>query len=713
VIFYDLPPSPAALEQVRGRFDRLGRTGALSVVLLSDVPGAVPSADNHFRLFEKAAHGHTPPPAKADPIPQAAAKSMSNDLRIIEDYLPVQEIGVAASAEPRMKGHLSTLHLWRARRPLVACRAAVFGALVPESRFSPSSAAAGEVDDSSREASGKFLADLCKYPGSPTVIAEARRIILESHAERLTRETGEPVSAGNIGRGGAPRPRVLDLFAGGGSIPLEALRLGCEAHAVELNPVAHLIELCTLDFPQRFGSQIADELEAWGRRVLDRTKSAVTDLYRRFPAPRNASGSGFKEFGPAEEDLPIVAYYWTRTLPCPNRNCRAIVPLYRQTWLRKKPSGYVALRPHVDPGIKKVRFEVVEGQSEASLEFDPGLGIENTSTVCPFCQGGIDAQYVRTYGDSQGFGQQLMCLIAVNPHASGKIYLAGDSLADGEEEKQVIAEERAAALEKELGGSSLDESILPTGNAGLATGKSYLYGIRTFRQMYTPRQRCVLLTMAREIQRSHQEMLDQKVDTSRAQAITTYLGMWLSRLTDRFNTLCRWNNAREVIQGVSDMKRFAMMWDYPEVNIFGGASGDAWGNLLYMTAYIRQEAGSGQPAVCSRGSATDLAYADGTFDAVITDPPYYDNESYSELSDASYVWLRPTLGFLYPEHFSTSLTPKKKQRPDTGLETNGKPRSRQWPARKPFSRSVRPKCLHASLGRNFKIHRLSSPVSGR
>jgi putative DNA methylase len=174
-----------------------------------------------------------------------------------------------------------------------------------------------------------------------------------------------------------------------------------------------------------------------------------------------------------------------RTAPCPKPGCGGTVPLYRQTWLRRKESGYVALKPEPDYEKRIVRFQVIEAGSEAALGFDPSEGSEASSTVCPFCKTALEGAYVRAYGDDKGFGQQLMCVIALNPAGTGKLYIADESLATGEAEREALAEERSRQLEQELGNSSLDEVILPTGNAGLDTGNSYLYGIRTFRQMFT------------------------------------------------------------------------------------------------------------------------------------------------------------------------------------------------------------------------------------
>src|SRR3990172_7633752 len=169
---------------------------------------------------------------------------MTDNKRLIEDYLPIEAISAEASREKSVrKGHISTLHLWWARRPLVACRAAVYGALVPASQFVPNGASDEKKKSLGRANAAKFVKNLCQYPGSPHVIKEAQEHILKAHANRLSAETGETITVDDIVAGRAPRPRVLDMFAGGGAIPLEALRLGCEAYAVELNPVAHIIEL--------------------------------------------------------------------------------------------------------------------------------------------------------------------------------------------------------------------------------------------------------------------------------------------------------------------------------------------------------------------------------------------------------------------------------------------------------------------------------------
>ena len=560
-----------------------------------------------------------------------------NDRRLIEDYLPVDWLSAEASGEPRTKGHISTLHLWRARRPLVACRAAIYSALVD---------APGSSEGRERQES--FLKELCRWGASANIVQQARRRISDDRDAT---------------------PRVLDCFAGGGAIPLEALRLGCDAYALDLNPVAFLILKATCEYPQRFGRSLSDDVRRWAERVADRTRIATAGFYPKIPLPDTlrTAMKAQPDFDGTEKELRTLApfvFLWARTVPCPNPQCGAVVPLYRQTWLRRKPSGYIALRPIPRPARKRVEFAVAEAASPAGLGFDPGEGMRVTATRCLCCGSAVSAGHVRGYGTEEGFGQQLLCVICVNPFGPGKLYFIDDSWVDEEDGRQRAAEERARVLERELGVVTMDAEIPPTGNAGLATGRSYLYGIERFRDAYTPRQRAVLLEWVRQIRIAHQEMLRADVETGRAEAVTVCLALWMSRLTDRCNGLARWDNTGEKVQSLTSMKRIAMTWDYPEVNVFAGSSGSWRSALDYVTAVIEREADAGRPATVLRGSATGLATAgleESSFDAVITDPPYYDNESYAELSDTFYVWLQPALQHVFPEHFASPLTPKRQE----------------------------------------------------
>jgi putative DNA methylase len=277
---------------------------------------------------------------------------MTTDRRLIEDFIPIREISVEAAREKSIrKGHISTLHLWWARRPLVAARAAVFASLVaaPESY-------------QKRTALAKFMTDLCRWEAGDATIQKARKLILEAHRLRLGLPESTPLSE-------VPPPKVLDMFAGGGAIPLEALRLGCETYAVDLNPVAHIIELCTLVYPQTYGKKLADEVERWGQWVIEQVREEIGDLYPPIKVGEVAaetseqmsllSGRKQRQLGLAQELTP-VAYLWTRTVKCPNPACGAQVPLVRQTWLCKKKNKSVALKVIPNHETKRVEFEAAD-----------------------------------------------------------------------------------------------------------------------------------------------------------------------------------------------------------------------------------------------------------------------------------------------------------------------------------------------------------------
>ncbi|RLA92684.1 MAG: DNA methylase, partial [Deltaproteobacteria bacterium] len=236
--------------------------------------------------------------------------------RLIEHALPLRELSAEAAREKAIRhGHISTLHVWWARRPLTVCRAAVFASLVP-------------ADDMDEEGFQKFVANLCKWEVSDNTPA-GRHLLDQARAMIRKHYPDGP-------------PKVLDSFAGGGSIPLEALRLGCEAHAIEYNPVAYLILKATIEYPQKYGRRLAEDVRKWGEWVLERAREELWEFY---PS------------GPRGET--VVAYIWSRTIRCPA--CGAEIPLFRQFWLARKPRKKVALFPVVED--EWVEFRVLSGET--------------------------------------------------------------------------------------------------------------------------------------------------------------------------------------------------------------------------------------------------------------------------------------------------------------------------------------------------------------
>ncbi|MDZ7413264.1 MAG: DUF1156 domain-containing protein [candidate division KSB1 bacterium] len=591
--------------------------------------------------------------------------------RLIEDYIPIREISAEASREKSIrKGHISTLHLWWARRPLTACRAAVFGALVP----------APKTPEERKELAAEMV-ELCRWKASDEVIERARQRILEAN-------------------GGVP-PKVLDMFAGGGSIPLEALRLGCEAYALELNPVAHLIELCTLVYPQQYGPELADEVKKWGQWVLKRVKAEIGDLYPQIPNPKSpipnpqsqisksAVQLGLEGVEQPERDLDVghgeltpVAYLWTRTVRCPNPACGATVPLVRQTWLCKKKRRYVALRLVPDRDEMRARFEVVESQAAtekqalAEFGFDPAGFSRRGNAACPLCGGTVGTAYVKAEGKAGRMGTQPMAVVCTRKGERGKVYLTpsplppfpspreerGRGVADRPEGRGEVWPDDAAIRARierlcaEIGLTVPDEPLPPYGTLGFRVQP---YGLTRWCDLFTPRQLLALLTFVKHVRAAHQEMLAQGMDAERARAVATYLGVWVDRVADYLSSLCVWAVTGEFIAHTFGRQALPMVWDFAEVEPLAGTSGSAQNALGWVTDVIPNCSVSESFATATRASATSLVFSERHFDVVITDPPYYDNVPYADLSDFFYIWLKRSVGHLYPEHFSAALTPKK------------------------------------------------------
>ena len=628
-----------------------------------------------------------------------------NDRRLIEDYLPIEAISAEASREKGVrKGHISTLHLWWARRPLVACRAAVYSALVGASQFVPNGASDARKKSLGRANAAKFVKSLCLYPGSPQAIREAQEHLMKAHAKRLTEElnvataqgrengwkeefqfTGDHVSVEDISEGRAPRPRVLDMFAGGGAIPLEALRLGCDAYAMDLNPVAYIIELCTLVYPQKYGQPdsrirgmtgprdsagatswggLASEIRYWGNWVLAKVQAEIGDLYPLIPDPdfegrRNEIQTDWLSRHNAAEIpsgyLMPVAYLWTRTVRCKNPACGTIVPLVRQTWLCKKQGRYAALKVIALKGQKRVRFEVAEGRTEKALGFDPQGFSKAGNATCPFCGAVAENEYVKAEGCAGRLGQQMMAIACSRPGEQGKVYLTADEVPKAVQDVVEI-QQRIKELCMSYGVSVPSEPLPEPGTLGFRIRP---YGFKTWGNLFNARQMLCLLSFTASVGSAAEEMRRIGLDPEASKAVSTYLAAIVDRLADFNSQLCVFNytGGRGVVHTFG-RHALPMVWDYAESNPFNPA-GASWISGIEDVPEGLGDANFQLLGNVYRGSATSLHFAEAYFDAVITDPPYYDNVPYADISDFFYVWLKRMLQQMYPEHFATELTPKR------------------------------------------------------
>ncbi len=549
--------------------------------------------------------------------------------RFIEVSFPVKEVSEISAKEKNIRhGHISTLHIWWARRPLASSRATSYAALIP----------APETPEE-WEKKRQFIIELSKWENSLNlpIIEKARKEILNTN-------------------NGIP-PRILDPFAGGGAIPLEALRLGCKAYAIEYNPVAVLILKCTLEYPQKYREKLIEDVRKWGQWVLNEAKKEIGRFY---PTDKKTTRD---LFGTAvEEEIPI-GYIWARTIPCQNPRCNAEIPLMRQLWLAKKEKKRVALYPYVDGNY--VKFKIVgDGYEEMPEGFDPSKGtISRAIATCPVCGSVIDDKTTRKLFQEGKAGQRMVAVVLYKPGVSGKRYrLATKRDLEVFNEAEKYLEKKRAKLMEEWGIDPVpDEELPPKETLGFRVQR---YGMLKWDDLFNSRQKLTLITFTEKVRKAYDKMISEGYDEEYAKAVVSYLGLIPSRMADTNSTICHWDGTWEKVSTTFARQALPMNWDYIETNVFS-EKGYSYqnileNNILNVLFHLSQIPPTQIPKV-NHASATELPFPDNYFDAVFTDPPYYDNVPYSYLSDFFYVWLKRSLGDLYPELFMTMLTPKTKE----------------------------------------------------
>ena len=556
------------------------------------------------------------------------------DRRLIEDYLPLGVLNAIASNEKlHPRRYVELVHYWPARRPITAMRAAIYAALAPAPR-----------SGKERKEAADFVGRLAAYRPDPKDVTQAATRIRELHGGRA--------------------PKVLDPFAGGGAVPLEAARLGCDSHAIDYNPVAHLIELCTLVYPQRFGSELADDFERWSAVLMERMRQEVGDLYPPVSIPEAdpAVAAQTHLFGDGEADLDRgaepVAYIWARTVPCRRPGCAAPVPLVRQSWLRKRGRAVAAV-PRIDER-SRLRWDIVSGPSAR----DVAEQTEQTGSgqaVCVGCNTPAPADHVKEMAAAGRMGESLAAVVGTavqhgkrKKKRYPKLYLSPEAAAIPSEEE---LEHRLKNLERELRCELPGETL-----QGKLRDQLPAYGVEHYRDLFTSRQLLVLFTLVKHIRRIHDEMRQEGVDEERALALATWFGMAFGRFVIMLNKFSRWEPSDQITRGaVGDRQALKMIYDFSDINPFATTTGSLPFALEREAYCMRKLAEVGTPSVVTRGNAERLFYDDETFDAVITDPPYYSSIYYADLSAFFYVWLKRILGDLHPEHFTLAAPPKRRE----------------------------------------------------
>ncbi|MEM2243173.1 MAG: DUF1156 domain-containing protein [Archaeoglobaceae archaeon] len=449
----------------------------------------------------------------------------------IEESFPIKEVSEISRKEKNIRhGHISTLHIWWARRPLAASRATSYAALIP---------AVGDVEE--WEKRKQFIIELAKWENSLNkhIIEKARKDIVEANGKA---------------------PKVLDAFAGGGSIPLEALRLGCEVFAVEYNPVAVLILKCTLEYPQKFGKKLVDEVKKWGEWVLEEARKELKDFY---PEDELESNALSLEMENKKEKMAPVGYIWARTIPCQNPSCNAEIPLMRQFWLAKKDKKKIALMPFVEGG--EVKFKIVgDGYEEMPANFNPEKGtVARAVANCLVCGSTVDDKTVRKLFQ-QGKSGQRMIAVVLNSK-KGKIYrIATQKDIDAYRKAEEYLKEKRAKLMEEWGIDPVpDERIITPCHE---VDRLPMYGMPTWGDLFNSRQKLALITFAEKVRNAYSKMIAEGMDEEFAKAVVSYLALVLDRLADKNSVLCRLISQTEAVGFTYGRQALPMVWDYLEGN---------------------------------------------------------------------------------------------------------------------------------------------------
>ncbi|AMT92711.1 hypothetical protein A2T55_01950 [Brevibacterium linens] len=568
--------------------------------------------------------------------------------KLIEVSIPLEAINEQAAREKSIRhGHPSTLHLWWARRPLAAARCVLFAQLVddPSSNVDQYRAEAAQhaIDDvevdawvesrveSERERLHKILTELADWDNlnDEVLWGAARKEILKS-------------------TGGNPPP-IVDPFAGGGAIPLEAQRLGLEAHASDLNPVAVLINRAMIEIPPKFaglspvhpnaeantlgwsGAQgLAEDVRRYGEWMRDEAEKRIGGLYPKATLEDGA-------------EAPVIAWIWARTVTCPNPACGIEMPLVRSWWLGKKKGKEAYVVPEVVKG--KVEFSIGHEPAQAPTKDSDGTMSRGNGT-CLSCQTAVPNSHIREQATSLGLGKRLMATVASGKRA--RVYLRPS--ANMESVALSVARPR-----------NVPSQVVTTPNHDV--DRLPMYGMPTWSDAFTNRQLKALTTFSDLVGEARGKVLEDVTDRRDAEtyadAVATYLALVVSRLSDYQSTITTWasNPQMEILRNVFARQAIPMAWDFAEGNPFASSSGSLVKMMKSVTDAIERLPAT-SPASATQEDAADKEYKSAV---ISTDPPYYDNIGYSDLSDFFYVWLRRSLRRIHPDLFGSMLVPKDEE----------------------------------------------------
>ena len=608
--------------------------------------------------------------------------------KLIEVALPLEDINREAAREKSIRhGHPSTLHMWWARRPLAAARAVLFGQLVDDPSAWPELWKTDEAQDQERERLFEIIRELVKWQNSndDKTIYAARFEIARSHARAAATSKAKAVlglaAEGQGFEGGEENgrrlvdeylatdlPPVHDPFAGGGTIPLEAQRLGLRAIASDLNPVAVLINKALIEIPPRFAGQppvnpesrrgaglrtwkgaqgLAEDVRYYGKWMRDEAWKRIGHLYPQVDLPSERGGG----------KATVIAWLWARTVASPSPAFAGIhVPLVSSFWLSTKEGKETWIEPVVVG--KSYHFEIRTGQTNDMAAIDAGTKLgRGANFKCILSGGPIEPDYIKAEGKAKRMGTRMIAIVAEGK--GRRLYLPPTE----------AMEQVAAAAKSEW----VPEGDLPNDPRNFWTVN---YGLTNYADLFTSRQ-LVALTTFSDLVAETQELVKQDLlrtlpsslfssDAAGTaslrgyeEAIATYLGLGVARYSNASTTICTWNpgQKKEDIRFTFSRQALPMTWDFAEGNPYSASSGNFADNFdTWLFKAISLLATSKTEGVAQQ---MDAAIPGGaSLEIISTDPPYYDNIAYADLSDFFYVWLRRTLQKIYPAETRTLLVPK-------------------------------------------------------
>ncbi|GAA6744310.1 MULTISPECIES: DUF1156 domain-containing protein [Thermus] len=617
--------------------------------------------------------------------------------KLIEVALPLEAVNAASAREKSIRhGHPSTLHLWWARRPLASARAVIFAQMVDDPSACPEEFPTEEAQARERERLFRLIEKLVQWENTTNeaLLEEARQEIWKSW-QRACRDNAHHPRAEELFN---PKrlPAFHDPFAGGGSLPLEAQRLGLEAYASDLNPVAVLINKAMIEIPPRFANRppvnpearakkalmerewkgaqgLAEDVRYYGRWMRDEAERRIGHLYPKVKiTPEMAQDR--PDLKPlVGQELTVIAWIWARTVRSPNPAFAHVeVPLASTFMLSTKPGKEAYVEPVIEGDTYRFTVKVGKPKDPEAAKLGTSAG-KRSAFRCLLSGVPIPYDYIRAEGRAGRMGARLMAIVAEGP--KGRVYLPPVP------EHEEIARQAVPTWKPDI--------PLPDNPRDF---KTPLYGISTYGDLFTPRQLVALTTFAdlvgEAMERVRQDALAAGLpddDTplreggtgarAYAEAVGVYLAFGVSRLVNRLATICIWNRIRETIEQVFARQAIPMTWDFVEANAFSDSTGGWSGSLEWIPSSVEMLPKSSCGCAVQADATEQSICADKI---VSTDPPYYDNIGYADLSDFFYVWLRRSLRSVFPDLFATITVPKAEELVATPYRHGSKDKAEQF-----------------------------------